>query len=215
MAILPPTLGQIDQTPTIKTALPNALHFRRGVQNMRVKDLEFEIPLPPDASDPTKPDLSIARRCWWDIINLVYEVADDAEDPSSPMRLLLEMRFLSHSDLVLAPYYGNALGTLSIEVLSVPDAVSDGEWLLFLQKVADRWMKRAEGLNVRPHLAKEWDGLKIKGLDAREYLKEIAYKDQIVMFKEIANEMGKEQGWTLEEMRARFSNELFDKMIFS
>lgn len=214
MGILPPTLGEIDQTPTIKTALPNALHFRRGVQNMRVRDMEFEIPLPPSPSDPTKPDMSIARKCWWDIINLVYEVADDAEDPSSPMRLLLEMRFLGHSDLVLAPYHGNELGTLSIEVLSIPDAVTDGEWNVFLQKVSDRWVERSEGRNVRPHIAKEWDGLKIKGLDAREYLRTVAYKDQIKEFKAITGEIGIAQGWTLEEMKARFSNEMFDKMIF-
>lgn len=30
MAVLPPTLGE-DQTPTIKTFMPDALHFRRGV----------------------------------------------------------------------------------------------------------------------------------------------------------------------------------------
>ncbi|TKA59685.1 hypothetical protein B0A49_11986, partial [Cryomyces minteri] len=34
MATLPPAFGE-DATPTIKTALPNALHFRRGTQNMR------------------------------------------------------------------------------------------------------------------------------------------------------------------------------------
>lgn len=31
MAVLPPTLGE-DDTPSIKTQLPNALHFRRGVR---------------------------------------------------------------------------------------------------------------------------------------------------------------------------------------
>jgi hypothetical protein len=33
----------------IVTALPNALHFRRGIQNMRVRDLEFQIPIPGQA----------------------------------------------------------------------------------------------------------------------------------------------------------------------
>ncbi|KAF8849957.1 hypothetical protein BDZ45DRAFT_662416 [Acephala macrosclerotiorum] len=213
MAQLPPTLGESD-TPTIKTALPNALHYRRGIQNMRVRNLEFQIPLPPDPTDPTKPDLSIAKKCWWEVINLVYEVANESDDPSSPMRLVLEMRFLGQSNLVLAPYHGNELGTLSIGVLTIPDAVSDGEWNAFLQKVVDRWIVIADGQNVRPHMAKEWDGLKIKGLDAREYLKEIAYKDQIKVFKEITVEIGTEQRWTVEEMKKRFSNELFDKMIF-
>lgn len=213
MAQLPPTNGE-SETPTIKTALPNALHYRRAIQNMRVRNLEFQIPLPPDPTDPKKPDLSIARKCWWDVINLVYEAADESDDPSSPMRLVLEMRFLGQSNLVLAPYHGNELGTLSIGVLTIPDAVSDGEWNAFLQKVVDRWVAIADGQNVRPHMAKEWDGLKIKGLDARTYLKEHAFKEQVKSFKEISGEIGAEQGWTVEEMRKRFSNELFDKMIF-
>jgi hypothetical protein len=29
----------------IRTLLPNALHFQRGVQNIRVRDLEVEIPV--------------------------------------------------------------------------------------------------------------------------------------------------------------------------
>jgi hypothetical protein len=29
----------------IRTLLPNALHFQRGVQNIRVRDMEVEIPV--------------------------------------------------------------------------------------------------------------------------------------------------------------------------
>ena len=29
----------------IRTLLPNALHFQRGVQNIRVRDLEVELPV--------------------------------------------------------------------------------------------------------------------------------------------------------------------------
>lgn len=60
-----------------------------------------------------------------------------------------------------------------------------------------------------------WDRLRIKRLDAREYLKEIAYKDQIPLFKKIAGEIGVEQGWTVEEIRKRFSNELLIKCYLS
>jgi hypothetical protein len=171
------------KTETIKCALPNALHFRRGVspslffyfpwlapflsddpvtnttppsqiQNMRVRDLEFQIPIPSLASDPTKPDYSIVQRAWWDIINLCYE------DDDCPMRLTMELRIMGDSNLIMAPQNGNIHGTASIEVLSVPDAVSDDVWGPFLQRVADLWLgyKDAEGklLNVRPHWAKEW-----------------------------------------------------------
>lgn len=65
-------------------------------------------------------------------ISLVYEVADESDAPSPPMRLVIEMRFLGHSNLVLAHYHSNSLGTLSIGVLSIPDFVSDGEWNAFL-----------------------------------------------------------------------------------
>jgi hypothetical protein len=67
---------------------------------------------------------------------------------------------MGDSKLLLAPQYGNTHGTASIEVLSIPDVVSDGEWVPFLQKVVDLWSsyKDAGGelLNVRPHWAKEW-----------------------------------------------------------
>jgi len=243
MAALPPTFGESIESAikheeaTIKTAMPNALHMRRGVQNMRCLNMEFQIPLPPDPKDSTKPDLSVARRAWWDVINLVYKEADRGFPfDNSPMKLLLEMRIMGHSELVLAPYHGNTLGTCSIGVLSIPKYASDFEnqveemldhqpkdeqWESFLQKVSDKWFaigaptaERKEPLNIRPHLAKEWVGLKFGGMDAREYLREVAYKDQIASFKDIAGEIGKVQGWTLEEMRKRFSNELFDQMIF-
>jgi hypothetical protein len=93
---------------------------------MRVRDMEFQTPLPPSVHDPTKPDLTNVRRAWWDIINLVYDTSDKADDPSSPMRLALELRIMGGSDVILAPQYGN-LGTASIEVLTVPDTVTDGE----------------------------------------------------------------------------------------
>src|ERR1700759_3129000 len=92
------------------------LHFRRGIQNMRVRDLEFQIPLPPSAEDPKKPDLAIVQRAWWDLINLVYSTSDRLDDPSSPMRLSLELRIMGGSNVIMAPQYGN-LGTASIEIL--------------------------------------------------------------------------------------------------
>jgi hypothetical protein len=124
---------------------------------MRVRDMEFQIPIPGLASDPSKPDWSIVRRAWWDIINLCYE-GENADD--CPMRLTMELRIMGDSKLLMAPQNGNTHGTASIEVLSIPDAVSDDEWNPFLQRVADKWLSYtdAEGklLNVRPHWAKEW-----------------------------------------------------------
>ena len=117
--------------------------------------MEFQIPLPPLASDPSKPDLSIVQRAWWDVIKLVYR---EAENERSPMRLTLELRIMGGSDMLMAPQYKNDLGTASIEVLTVPNAAPE-EWETFKQEVADIWMSyEHEGakLNSRPHWAKEW-----------------------------------------------------------
>ncbi|KAJ6566778.1 hypothetical protein B0H19DRAFT_713862 [Mycena capillaripes] len=228
MSALPPTLGQNDNL-TIKTQLPNALHFRRGTQNMRVRDVEFQIPIPGLPSDPSQPDFSVVQRAWWDAINLVYAPEYTASThKTSPMRLTLELRIMGSSDMILAPQRGNNHGTASIEVLTVPDAAADKEWAGFAQQIADKWMALQDGngkvLNVRPHWAKEWDGLKMgpevggkKGperMEARKFLREVAYKDAIPEFVEILKEIGQGQGWGLEEVKERFSNELWDELMF-
>lgn len=154
MAVLPPTVFDIEQVE-IKTYLPDGLHFFRGIQNCRVRDMEFEIPLPALKSDPSKPDLSIVQRAWWDVIKLVYA---EAKDGRSPMRLTLELRIMGGSNMIMAPQHRNDYGTASIEVLTVPNAVPE-EWEQFKQKVADIWMGyEVDGakLNARPHWAKEW-----------------------------------------------------------
>jgi hypothetical protein len=214
MAAFPPTTFDAEKDETIKTMLPNALHFRRDDQNMRVRDMEFEIPIPALPDTTHKPDWSVVRRAWWDAIELVYSEVD------SPMRLCLELRIMRDSDVLMAPQRGNGkLGTASIEVLTLPDAVTDGEWAGFVQKVCDKWMGTAaepRNGNVRPHWGKEWgvNGLKMRGLDPKLYLKHHAYKEEIPEFKGILEEIGKQQGWTVEDLKKRFSNKLWDEVIF-
>lgn len=128
------------------------------------------------------------------------------------MRVALEMRLMGGSDVLMAPQKGNDLGTLSIEVLTLPDAVADDEWQDFTQRVINLWM--SYGGNVRPHWAKEWDRFQFKGKEARTYLKEVAYKDQIPEFRSRLETIGLEQGWTLAQLRQRYSNDLWDKMIY-
>ncbi|KAL9019078.1 MAG: hypothetical protein Q9185_003620 [Variospora sp. 1 TL-2023] len=71
-------------------------------------------------------------------------------------------------------------------------------------------------LNARPHWAKEWQGLKVgdKSME-QQHMKETAYKDEIVRFKEQLAEIGSSQGWTLDELRNRFSNKLWDEIVYS
>jgi len=153
------SLGMLSLPPNgvlnshIKTHLVNALHFRRGIQNMRVRDVELQIPIPPLASDPTKPDWAIVQRAWWDAIDAVYD------DPKAPMRMALEMRIMGDSDLIMAAQTNNTFGTVSIEVLTTMAAAAEGVWEPFAQEVAARWMNyKSNGayLNTRPHWAKEW-----------------------------------------------------------
>ena len=59
------------------------------------------------------------------------------------------------------------------------------------------------------------DGMTVYGRPWREYLKTVAYKDAIPEFKAMVKKIGKKQGWTLSEAQARFSNELWDDLIFS
>ena len=55
----------------------------------------------------------------------------------------------------------------------------------------------------------------MRGKPAREYLKTEAYKDQIPLFKATLVEIGKEQGWGLGDIQKRFSNEMWDYLIYS
>ncbi|KAJ7883079.1 hypothetical protein B0H13DRAFT_2278230 [Mycena leptocephala] len=208
MAALPPTLGE-DDTLTIK----HTEHAR--------PDVEFQIPIPGLPSDPSQPDFSVVQRAWWDAINLVYAPEYTGSGRTiSPMRLTLELRIMGASNLILAPQRGNTHGTASIEMLTVPDAAEDKEWVGFAQKIADKWIALQDGkgrvLNVRPHWAKEWDGLKMgpKRMEARKFLREVVYKDAIPEFVEILKEIGQGQGWGLEEVKQRFSNELWDELLY-
>lgn len=62
-ANLPHTKGE-DARPAIVTPLPNALHFQRGVQNKRVRDIEFQIPISAHKDNPSQPDFTEVRRAW-------------------------------------------------------------------------------------------------------------------------------------------------------
>jgi hypothetical protein len=103
--------------------------------------------------------------------------------------------------------------------------VEDGEWSEFCQNVYEKWAQygykkttsdgQEEELRVRPHWAKEFDLLQMQGMSARQYLKTVAYKERIAEFKATLAEIGKQQGWQLEDLQKRFSNKLWDDIVFS
>lgn len=207
MAVLP-------SDKTIVTPLIDALHFRRGVQNMRVLDIELEIPIPARADDPTKPDWSICQRAWWDAIRLVYDSARGSAD--TPMRLTLEMRVMGGSSILLAPQYGNTFGSCSIEVLTHCNTPMD-EWQTFKQKILDAWTAYRDTngvrLNARPHWAKEWEGLAMHGTPIKQYLRDTAYAAVIPAFKQQLEAIAHAGHVDIRDMKARFSNPLLADIL--
>jgi hypothetical protein len=90
------------------------------------------------------------------------------------------VRIMGGSGITMAPQFGDRLGTCSIEVLTTLN-VADDEWMSFKQEIADAWTSLVDAddnpLNVRPHWAKEWQGLNFRG--KRDYLRDVAYKDRL------------------------------------
>jgi hypothetical protein len=195
----------------IVTPLIEALHFQRGIHNLRVRDMEFEIPVPPRADDPTRADWSICQRAWWDVIRNVYERAD------APMRIALEMRIMGGSNITMAPQHGNRLGTCSIEVLT-NQRTPAREWKRFMQDIANLWMSYEDShgkpLNVRPHWAKQWQGMTLRGRPAVGYLRDRAYAARIPEFRAGLRAIAKQGGYTTRDLRM-FSNPLLDDLFRS
>jgi hypothetical protein len=57
--------------------------------------------------------------------------------------------------------------------------------------------------------------INMRGKPALQYLKEDAYKDAIPKFKATLSDIGRLQGWDLNDLQKRFSNEMWDYMIYS
>jgi hypothetical protein len=194
----------------------DALHFRRGIQNMKVVDMELEIPIPDDGHG--HPDWSICRRAWWDIIKLVYKHKDQGK---YPMRVALEMRIMGGSNVLMAPQFGNKHGTCSIEVLTTLQ-VPTPEWHSFMQEVADIWhgymaeYKDHEGkpINIRSHWAKQWQELSIAGQSAVDYYRTVAYKDRIPEFLAQLKNVARAGGYKVGDLKTRFSTPLLDQIFF-
>jgi hypothetical protein len=192
--------------PPIVTPLIDALHFRRGIQNMRVWDMELEIPIPPNADG--KPDWSVCQRAWWDALTVFYNHSWDA-----PMRIALEMRIMGGSNITMAPQFGNSYGTCSIEVLTNLNTPPD-QWLSYMQQITDKWTSYTDQhgakLNVRPHWAKQWKGLTFFGQPVEQYLVSQAYRDRLPEFASALAAVASAGGYPLATLKQRFSNPLLD-----
>lgn len=203
-------MNALPSDTTTTAYMIEALHFQRGIQNMRVLDMELEIPIPPRADDPTKPDWTICQKAWWDTIACLYNRDD------SPMKITLEMRVMGGSGITMAPQYGNHFGTCSIEVLTTLNS-EPAAWLAFMQDLSDLWdaYRDPDGnpLNIRPHWAKQWQGLQWRGLPDTEYLKTVAYADRIPEFRRQLRRVAAAGGYDLSDVRNRFTNPLVEHVF--
>ncbi|GAB1316375.1 hypothetical protein MFIFM68171_06585 [Madurella fahalii] len=195
----------------VKTYLTDALHFQRGIQNVRVLDVEVEIPLQPTAEDPAMPDYEVVQRAWWDAILTCYR-----HRKTAPQRMPLEMRIMGGSDIVMAPQRGNTLGTCAIEVLTLTAA--EDLWIPYVEDVLSKWMSYTDAdgkkLRTRPHLAKQWSGIEVDGKPWVDKMKNEDYVEERREFKTLLAEVGKKHGWTLQDLKKRFSNDFFDDFFF-
>jgi len=88
-----------------------------------------------------------------------------------------------------------------------------------MQQVTDRWTsyrspENGEFLNARPHWAKEWQGLVVRGKPIESYLRKSAYKDERKEFVKVLEGVVKKRGVSLEETRKRFGNPLLERLFF-
>lgn len=204
----------------VKTQLINALHFIRGIHNMRVGCFEVNLPIPANersdsgTNTPTR-NWTVVQRAWWDALAAMFR-----ENRTVPARIALEMRVTGDSCVIMAPQGGNSLGTASIEVItSMPAVRDDGgqRWRSFKQVLADIWLNyrdaNGETLRARPHYAKEWTDIKVGDVDWVQSLRQ-RHKEEIEEFKKVLAQIGEQHGWTLKDLETRFSNPLFDRLIF-
>lgn len=224
----------------IKTWVPDAIHFQRGVQNIRVRDLEIEFPLQPKAppatppsrddqvqphegttntpSEPAKPeiDFKLVQRAWWDAILICYQ-----EIKTCPQRMPLEMRIMAGSDVTLAPQRGHALGTCSIEILTLHNVADI--WPAYAQKVLDKWAgyTGTDGrlVPVRPHWAKEWHGYMMRGRPWEQVLKtesrlDGGFREEFREWRDLVAQLAKRDGWRVADAKKRFGNEALNALVW-
>lgn len=152
--------------------------------------------------------LSCAR---WDGISAMYSRAD------APARVALEMRLTGSSEVHLAPQRGNKHGTISIEILTTL-ATPPADWASFMQLVADRWTSYADAagnlLPARPHWAKQWQGLSVRGMPIEQYFQQIAYKDAFAMFRSTYTKIVERRGCSVDQSLKMFGVDTMTRLIF-
>ena len=193
----------------------NLINFGH-IQNIRVRNMEFSIPIP--NLENGEADFNICREIWWGTISIIYKWR---KYNKCPVKLSVEMRIIDKSDILLSTEYGNNFGTCCIEVVTTTN-IDEYEWLIFRQDLVNLWAlialnykKNNEPLAIIPHFTKDWQDLTIiynnNTLQMIDYLK-IIYKDNIIKFKFILNEISQDGGYTFSNLD-KFSTLHLNKLI--
>jgi len=176
----------------------DALHFQRGIQNMRVFDMEWVFPLKEledengekvlNSEGLTVPDVSLCRELWYCAKSFpsTWKYTDEkGVTHIAPQLLPLEMRIIMGSNVCLSPAHGFPFA-LYIEVLT-PTQTDYPIWNRYCQDLTDAWASIAGTECMRPHWGKLWQDLKIDGKDMTSHLRDV-YKEEIAEFNKIREE---------------------------
>jgi len=199
---------------------------------MQFYDMEWFIRIPPAAQTATdttstsattsgaaitvKRDWTITQKAWWDGILLMQQ------NPGA-IRIALEMRIMSGSDIYLAPQRGNDLGTTCIEYITTFNTPLN-DWVDICQKITDKWVSykdptTGKRLRARPHWAKQWSFLNMpddQGLPRQgsKWARD-AYKAEISLFKDALKEIGKKAGFSVDDLPGRFGNAFLESILWN
>lgn len=195
----------------VTTPLCNALHFRRGIQNCRVKNVEVLIPIP-WCSSTHSPDWSVCQRAWWDAIEVVYRYKAKRQ---FPLRTALEMRLVGPSQISVAPEFNNPHGTCSIEVVTFLDT-DETLWQTFTQDLVNVWSTYEDEthrpLLLRCHWAKGWDHLSVGGQPYLDYYRR-HFGSCIDDLRRGLAAIAARGGYPSEEAQRLFGNETLDRLM--
>ncbi len=96
--------------------------------------------------------------------------------------------------------------------------VDGKQWGPYAQEVLDVWSRytdrEGKKLRSRPHWAKQWHEFTMDGKPFPEVIKTQLYRDEIVEFKRTLADIGVMHGWTLSDLKRRFSNDFFNSLFF-